>query len=45
VKMILRECSNVAEAIDRQIIIQMRIDILKYLAESRAIGVNSRLIQ
>jgi len=45
VKMILRECSNVAQAIDSKVVVQMRIDVLKHLTESKVIGVNGRFSQ
>ena len=45
VKMILREDSNVAEAIDSQVVVQMKIDVLKHPVESRVIGVSGRFSQ
>ena len=45
VKMILRECRNAAELIDSKVVIQMSINVLKHLAESSVIGVNSRCSQ
>ncbi len=45
VKMILRKYSNIAEVIDTKVVVQMRIDVLKHLVESRVIGVNGRFSQ